>query len=104
MKIETIAQAKANARVAYEHYSDLLRLQKRLTIEVPEAFAQLEAARAITLRLMAQRGSDDHRKAEVVAIKQQIEAAKSGAPLPTQSEAANRVDTLDIFIAEVAGA
>lgn len=104
MKIETIAQAKANARVAHDHYQDLCRMQKRLAIEVPEARGEMEAAQAIVLRLSAQRGSECRREAELAALKSQLDAAKSGAELAPQNEPANRADALDIFVAELAGA
>ncbi|MGB6210173.1 hypothetical protein [Pseudomonas mandelii] len=103
MKIETIAQAKANARAAHDHHADLLRMQQKLEIEIPEAYARWQAANAITSRLVAQRGGADTRAGELAAVKAQIHAAQAGGAV-IAAEPVSRGESLDTFINELTGA
>ncbi|MBH2076454.1 MAG: hypothetical protein I8H93_10700 [Pseudomonadales bacterium] len=105
MKIQTIAQAKANARAAHDRHCDLLRMQEKLKVEIPQAYAEWQAANAITLRLMAQRGGADSRAAELSVLQGRIKAAKAGLPAEVFSEPANdKAASFDELVNQIAGA
>jgi multidrug resistance efflux pump len=104
MKIQTVEQAKANVSAAQENYDTLLAMQKKLEVAVPEALAQLHAAKNVALRVAAQQGKHERREAEINHLKQQIKAAKAGAPVTVGTVQQEQSVGLEELLNQVAGA